>query len=119
MFDLIISGGTVVDGSGGKSRRADVAINGDKIVGVGDYSNKASTRTVDASGCLVTPGWVDVHTHYPEALYDLPAGGKRLVQQVDGYRYTFKSGVETFIDGEHTGALPGRLVRGGQGSARL
>jgi N-acyl-D-amino-acid deacylase len=45
--------------------------------------------------------------------------GKRLVQQVDGYRYTFKSGVETFIDGEHTGALPGRLVRGGQGAARL
>jgi len=64
MFDLIISGGTVVDGSGGKSRRADVAIKGDKIAGVGDYSGQASTRTVDASGCLVTPGWVDVHTHY-------------------------------------------------------
>lgn len=64
MFDLIISGGTVVDGSGGKARLADVAINGDKIVGVGDYANQASTRTVDASGCLVTPGWVDVHTHY-------------------------------------------------------
>ena len=50
MFDLIITGGTVVDGSGGKSRRADVAIKGDKIAGVGDYSGQASTRTVDATG---------------------------------------------------------------------
>ena len=64
MFDLIISGGTVVDGSGGKSRRADVAINGDKIVGVGDYSNKASTRTVDASGCLVSPGRSSCSTYF-------------------------------------------------------
>jgi len=57
--------------------------------------------------------------HRPEALYDLPAGGKRLVKQEDGYRYTIKSGVTTFIDGQHTGELPGRLVRGGQRSARL
>ena len=50
----------------------------------------------------------------PEAVHDLPAGGKRLVQRVDGYRYTVKSGQITFDDGEHTGALPGGLVRGGQ-----
>ena len=50
--------------------------------------------------------------HRPEAVYDLPTGGKRLVQRVDGYRYTLKSGQVTFVDGEHTGALPGTLVRG-------
>ena len=50
----------------------------------------------------------------PTAEYDLPAGGRRLLQRVDGYRYTLKSGVTTFIDGEHTGALPGTLVRGGK-----
>ncbi len=50
----------------------------------------------------------------PEAVYDLPAGGRRLVQRADGYRYTVKSGQVTFEDGEHTGALPGALVRGGR-----
>ncbi len=50
----------------------------------------------------------------PEAIHDLPAGGKRLVQRADGYRYTVKSGQVTFEDGVHTGALPGGLVRGGR-----
>ena len=50
----------------------------------------------------------------PEAIYDLPAGGRRLVQRADGYRYTIKSGQVTFQDGESTGALPGSLVRGGR-----
>jgi N-acyl-D-aspartate/D-glutamate deacylase len=50
----------------------------------------------------------------PEAVYDLPAGGRRLVQRAEGYRYTIKSGQVTFEDGRHTGALPGGLVRGGR-----
>jgi len=50
----------------------------------------------------------------PEAVHDLPAGGKRLVQRAEGYRYTVKSGQVTFEDGQHTGALPGGLVRGGR-----
>jgi N-acyl-D-aspartate/D-glutamate deacylase len=50
--------------------------------------------------------------HRPKAVFDLPAGGKRLVQQVDGYKHIIKSGVPIFADGAHTGALPGKLVRG-------
>ncbi|MDB5482601.1 MAG: amidohydrolase [Caulobacteraceae bacterium] len=50
----------------------------------------------------------------PEAIHDLPAGGKRLVQRAEGYRYTIKSGQVTFEDGQSTGALPGGLVRGGR-----
>ena len=50
----------------------------------------------------------------PEAVNDLPAGGKRLVQRAEGYRYTVKSGQVTFEDGVSTGALPGGLVRGGR-----
>ena len=50
----------------------------------------------------------------PEMHYDLPAGGKRLLQRAEGYRYTIKSGAVTFENGEHTGKLPGRLVRGAQ-----
>jgi N-acyl-D-amino-acid deacylase len=52
--------------------------------------------------------------HRPVAVDDLPAGGRRLVQRPEGYRYTVKSGQVTFEDGEHTGALPGGLVRGGR-----
>ena len=48
----------------------------------------------------------------PGMSYDLPAGGKRLLQRARGYVHTFVSGVETYRDGEPTGALPGRLVRG-------
>ena len=52
--------------------------------------------------------------HAPEMVFDLPAGGRRLVQRVDGYRATFVAGVQTYDDGEPTGATPGRLVRFGQ-----
>ena len=50
-----------------------------------------------------------VHKH--EVVYDLPAGGKRLIQRARGYRHTFVAGTETLRDDEHTGALPGRLLR--------
>ncbi len=53
-----------------------------------------------------------LHLYRPTVSYDLPAGGRRLLQRVDGYRHTFVSGVETYHDGEATGELPGRLVRG-------
>jgi N-acyl-D-aspartate/D-glutamate deacylase len=50
----------------------------------------------------------------PEVVYDLPSGGRRLVQRTDGYAATIVSGVPVYRDGEATGALPGRLVRGAQ-----
>jgi N-acyl-D-aspartate/D-glutamate deacylase len=50
----------------------------------------------------------------PEVHHDLPAGGRRLLQRAVGYRHTFVAGVETYADGEPTGALPGALVRGAQ-----
>ncbi len=52
--------------------------------------------------------------HKPEMVFDLPAGGKRLLQRAEGYRHTFVAGTEIYTDGQHTGALPGRLVRGHQ-----
>jgi N-acyl-D-aspartate/D-glutamate deacylase len=55
-----------------------------------------------------------LHIHAPEMVYDLPAEGRRLIQKVDGYRYTICSGEVIYQDGEPTGALPGRLVRGPQ-----
>ena len=50
----------------------------------------------------------------PELIYDLPAGGRRMIQRAQGYRHTFVAGTEVMVNGEATGALPGRLIRGEQ-----
>ena len=63
MFDLIIKGGTVVDGTGNAAVKADVAIIGDRIAKIGDVNGIESIRTIDASGKIVTPGFIDLHTH--------------------------------------------------------
>ncbi len=62
-FDLVIRGGTVLDGSGAPGRTADVAVKDGAIAEVGRVEGSAE-REVDADGALVTPGWVDIHTHY-------------------------------------------------------
>ena len=63
MHDLVIRGGTVVDGTGGDAFVADIAIDGDRIVAVGENLGKGREE-IDAAGKVVTPGFVDVHTHY-------------------------------------------------------
>ncbi|MCB2078177.1 MAG: amidohydrolase family protein [Novosphingobium sp.] len=56
--------------------------------------------------------WNRLHLHAPHPVFDLPAGGRRLVQSADGYEVTIVSGEITYRNGKPTGALPGRLVRG-------
>ncbi|MBB6228898.1 N-acyl-D-aspartate/D-glutamate deacylase [Polymorphobacter multimanifer] len=63
MHDLVIRGGTIVDGSGAPAFRGDIAIDGERITAVGTIS-ASGRREIDASGLHVTPGFVDIHTHY-------------------------------------------------------
>ena len=63
MHDLVIRGGSVVDGTGAPARTADVAIDSGRVSEVGRVTG-AARRTIDADGLLVTPGFVDIHTHY-------------------------------------------------------
>ena len=62
-YDLVITGGTVIDGSGGAGRRADVAITGGRIVAIGRIAAEDAKETLDAKGLVVAPGFIDVHTH--------------------------------------------------------
>ena len=62
--DLIICGGSVLDGTGAEATAVDVAVDGDRITAVGDLSDAEATREIDATGMTVTPGFVDLHTHF-------------------------------------------------------
>jgi N-acyl-D-amino-acid deacylase len=62
-YDILIKNGTLIDGTGARARRADVAIAGGKIVEVGNLSG-AARKTIDADGLVVAPGFIDPHTHY-------------------------------------------------------
>ncbi len=77
-------------------------------------------RGVIAPGYKADFNLIDYDTlklHKPKMVYDLPAGGKRLVQKADGYRATICAGAVTYENGEHTGALPGRLLLGAPAAA--
>src|SRR5438132_12249215 len=70
MHDIVIRGGTIIDGTGKAAFTGDVAIAGKRIAAVGGRQGPGR-REIDATGLLVTPGWVDVHTHYDgQAMWD-------------------------------------------------
>ncbi len=80
MYDLVIRNGSVIDGTGSDAVTADVAIKGDKIIAVGSVAagDGVAKREIDADGLVVTPGFVDMHTHYDAQVtwdpYLTPAG---------------------------------------------
>ena len=89
MFDVVILGGTVVDGTGAPGYRADVGINGETIEAIGDLSQAETRRVVDATGHIVSPGFIDSHAHSDGVLLIDP-------QHADGLR----QGITTEILGQ-------------------
>ncbi len=71
MHDTVIKGGTLIDGTGAPRRQADVGIDGDRIAEIG--SGLAGTIELDASGQVVAPGFIDIHTHYDAQVFWDPA----------------------------------------------
>jgi N-acyl-D-amino-acid deacylase len=94
VFDLLVRGGRVVDGTGGPPRRADVGVRGDRIAAVGRLGPAYAAVVVDADGMLVLPGFVDAHVHGDAAVLDpamqlaaLRQGVTTLVLGQDGLSY--------------------------------
>lgn len=82
MFDVLIVGGQVVDGTGSPARRADVGIEGDRIAAIGQLSGAAARRTIDATGKAVSPGFTDTHVHSDGVLLGEPQHPSALYQGV-------------------------------------
>ena len=80
-LDLVIRAGEVLDGSGAPAVRADVGVRGDTIVAIGDLSDAAARRTVDAAGLVVAPGFIDMHSHSD---YSVLVDGRALSKVTQG-----------------------------------
>ncbi len=96
-FDLVVKGGHVVDPASGLDGKRDVGVSGDRIAAVEpSVAVDADTRVVDATGCLVTPGLIDMHTH---VYWGGTHGG------IDADSVAWQSGVTTWIDAGSAGAF--------------
>src|SRR5438477_3710767 len=94
-FDLVVKGGRLADGTGNPSYLGDLAIRGGRIVAVGVLPAHQAARTIDATGLVVAPGFVDMHNHSDEALL-VDGDGQSMIRQ----------GVTTVVLGEGGSAAP-------------
>lgn len=82
-IDLLLRGAIVVDGTGAEPFRADVAVSGDRIIAISDdLADVRAARTIDLQGKILTPGFIDIHTHSDVSLLLEPAGESKVLQGV-------------------------------------
>ncbi len=81
-FDIVITGGAIIDGTGVNEIFADVGIRDGIITAIGNLSTSTSDKIIDASGMKVVPGFIDIHTHTDNALFRLPTADSKLRQGV-------------------------------------
>lgn len=82
VFDLLIRNGKVIDGSGNPWFRADIGITNGKIAGIGTYDSTQAKQTIDATGLIVSPGFIDVHTHSEGGIVRVPTADNFIMDGV-------------------------------------
>lgn len=82
MVDVLIRGAMVVDGTGSPWTQADVAVEGERIVGVGSFPDAQAARVIDGAGLVVSPGFIDCHSHSDRVALDNPLCASTLLQGV-------------------------------------
>jgi N-acyl-D-aspartate/D-glutamate deacylase len=124
-YDLVIHGGRILDGSGNPWFRADLGIRDGRIARIGSIDPREARAAIDATAKVVAPGFIDIHTHSelallywadvvvfdPSTVRDL-ATFEKPKQYPAGIEHVLVNGVPVLRDGEHTGAKPGKAVRG-------
>jgi len=81
-FDVVVAGGTILDGTGAKGVKGDIGISGDRIAAMGDLSKAKASSRIDASGRIVAPGFIDAHTHDDRAVLSTPQMAPKVSQGV-------------------------------------
>ena len=114
MFDLLIKEGNIVDGTGNPRYKSDIGILGDKIVFIGNSDDKESKETINAKGLIVSPGFIDTHTHHDGVLLNDPQHASSLRQGVtteilgqDGLSYAPLSSENYKIQRRYLGGILG------------
>ncbi len=92
-FDLLLVGGEVVDGTGAPATRADVGVREGRIAEVGDLASRSASETLDVSGLVVAPGFIDPHTHSRGNIFEIPTADNFILQ-----------GVTTLMEGNDGGS---------------
>lgn len=107
-LDLILRGGSLIDGSGSPAAKTDIGIQGDHIVFVGSSAGRKAKREIDATGLVVTPGFIDPHTHTASDLSD-PKRSRN-----DAYLMQGVTTIATGNDGDSPAAIGATLTKWGQ-----
>jgi N-acyl-D-aspartate/D-glutamate deacylase len=81
-YDILITGGKIVDGSGNPWFRGDIAIRGDSIAAVGLIPGASAKVTLEASGLVVAPGFIDIHSHGRRGIFETPTAANYLYEGV-------------------------------------
>ena len=81
-FDVIIRGGEIIDGSGSVRYKKDIGLQGDTIAAIGELSGASAARIVDATGQVVAPGFIDMHSHADQTVLMYPSGESAIAQGI-------------------------------------